>query len=410
LRDWIFSRQHYWGEPIPVIHCPKDGVVPVPDKDLPVTLPEVEHYEPTDTGESPLAAITDWVNVKCPVCGGPAKRETDTMPNWAGSSWYWLRYMDPHNDQVFADPAKMKYWGQVNLYLGGMEHTTLHLLYSRFWNQFLYDRKLIPEPEPYAARRGQGIVLADDGRKMSKSLGNVINPTDIIARYGADAFRLYIMFMAPYDETTPWSDERLNGVSRFVHRVWALATELIANRTPAVSEAEINSGEIAASVDRATHKTLKKVHGDLEGLRFNTMVSTLMEFVNFLNEPKTKSALAQPANADLAQRTVRALILMLAPAAPHLTEELWHRLGEEGSVHTAPWPLYDPELIKDELVTVVVQVNGKVRGQIAASADAAEADIINLATAEPRVAAHLDGKNIANTVYVPRRLVNFVVK
>jgi leucyl-tRNA synthetase len=291
-----------------------------------------------------------------------------------------------------------------------MEHTTLHLLYSRFWNQFLYDQGLVAAPEPYAARRGQGIVLAADNRKMSKSLGNVINPTDIIARYGADAFRLYILFMAPYDETTPWSDERLNGVSRFVHRVWTLANELIANRTPAAGEAEINTGELTAAVDRATHKTLKKIHGDLEGLRFNTMVSTLMEFVNFLNEPKTRAALTGSAYADLAQRTVRALVSMLAPAAPHITEELWHRLGEEGSVHTALWPQYDPELIKDDLVTVVVQVNGKVRGQIAVPADAPEADVINLATTEPRVAAHLDGQQIANTVFVPRRLVNFVVK
>jgi len=410
LRDWIFSRQHYWGEPIPVVHCPKDGVVPVPDYQLPVTLPDVEHYEPTDTGESPLAAISDWVNTTCPKCGGPAKRETDTMPNWAGSSWYWLRYADPKNTQAFADPAKLQYWTPVDLYLGGMEHTTLHLLYSRFWNQFLYDQGLVPTPEPYAARRGQGIVLAADGRKMSKSIGNVINPTDIIARYGADAFRLYILFMAPYDETTPWSDERLNGVSRFVYRVWALAQDLIADRAPATGTAEINTGEIATIVDRATHKALKKVHDDLEGLRFNTMVSTLMEYANFLNEPKTRAALTDPANADLAQRTVRALVLMLAPAAPHITEELWHELGEEGSVHTAPWPAYDPALIKDDVVTVVVQVNGKVRGQLSVPADITEADLINLATAESHAAPYLDGQIIARTVVVPRKLVNFVVR
>jgi leucyl-tRNA synthetase/ADP-ribose pyrophosphatase YjhB (NUDIX family) len=406
LRDWIFSRQHYWGEPIPVIHCPKDGVVPVPDDQLPVTLPEVEHYEPTDTGESPLAAISDWVNVKCPKCDGDAKRETDTMPNWAGSSWYWLRYMDPHNATEFASREAMDYWGEVDLYLGGMEHTTLHLLYSRFWHQFLYDQKLVPTPEPYAARRGQGIVLASDGRKMSKSLGNVINPTDIIARYGADAFRLYIMFMAPYDETTPWSDERLNGVSRFVYRVWSLAQDLSANRTPSGNP----DGTLTTAVDRATHKTLKKVHDDLDGLRFNTYVSTLMEYVNTLNEPKTRAALTDPANSDLAQRTVRALVLMLAPAAPHVTEELWHELGEEGSVHVAPWPAYDPELLKDELVTVIVQVNGKLRGQILAAPDTSEAELINLATAEPHVAPYLDGAKIAKTIVVPRKLVNFVVK
>ncbi len=403
LRDWIFSRQHYWGEPIPIIHCPKDGAVPVPDDQLPVKLPEVEHYEPTDTGESPLAAISEFVNTTCPKCGGPAKRETDTMPNWAGSSWYYLRYMDPHNDHEFAGRANMDYWGMVDIYLGGMEHTTLHLLYSRFWHQFFYDQGLVPTPEPYAARRGQGIVLASDGRKMSKSLGNVVNPTDIVERYGADTFRLYIMFMAPYDETTPWSDERLNGVSRFLYRVWALVQQL---REP---QAEIApNGIIETEVDRTTHKTLKKVHDDLEGMRFNTYVSALMECVNYLNSPANLTAIRN--HPALSERTIRTLILMLAPAAPHLAEELWHELGEQGSVHTAPWPKYDPELIKDDLITIVVQINGKVRGQTTAPADVTEADLINLASIEPKVAALLDGKKVANTIVVPRRLVNFVVK
>jgi len=378
--------------------------VPVPDDQLPVKLPEVEHYEPTGTGESPLAAIPEFVNTACPQCGGPARRETDTMPNWAGSSWYWLRYMDPHNEHEFAARAALDYWGMVDIYLGGMEHTTLHLLYSRFWHQFFYDQGLVPLGEPYAARRGQGIVLAADGRKMSKSLGNVVNPTDIVARYGADTFRLYIMFMAPYDETTPWSDERLNGVSRFLYRVWALVQQL---REPRPA-AGLPGGITETAADRVTHKTLKKVHDDLAGMRFNTYVSTLMEYVNYLNSPDN---LAQIRNLpDLAGRTIRTLILMLAPAAPHLAEELWHELGEQGSVHTAPWPAYNPALIKDDLVTIVVQVNGKVRGQIAAPADASEADLINLATAEPKVAARLEGKKIANTVVVPRRLVNFVAK
>jgi leucyl-tRNA synthetase len=406
LRDWIFSRQHYWGEPIPVVHCPKDGVVPVPDDQLPVTLPEVDHYEPTDTGESPLAAITDWVNTTCPTCGGPAKRETDTMPNWAGSSWYWLRYMDPHNTKAFADPDKLKYWGEVDLYLGGMEHTTLHLLYSRFWHQFLYDQKLVPTPEPYAARRGQGIVLAADGRKMSKSLGNVINPNDVIARYGADSFRLYILFMAPYDETTPWSDERLNGVSRFLYRVWNLAEELIANHQPSGTP----DGTLATRVDRATHKTLKKVHDDFHELRFNTAVSALMEYINVLTEAKTKAALTDPANADLARRTVESLVLMLAPAAPHIAEELWHELGYEESVHVAGWPKYDPQLIKDDVVTVVVQVNGKVRANLALAVDATEDEVKVAAQADPNVAKHLAGATIVKTIVVPRKLVNFVVK
>jgi leucyl-tRNA synthetase len=406
LRDWIFSRQHYWGEPIPVIHCPKDGVVPVPADQLPVTLPDVEHYEPTDSGESPLAAIEDWVNTKCPACGGDAKRETDTMPNWAGSSWYWLRYTDPKNDKAFADPDKLKYWGPVDLYLGGMEHTTLHLLYSRFWHQFLYDEGLVPTPEPYAARRGQGIVLAADGRKMSKSLGNVINPNDIIARYGADSFRLYIMFMAPFDETTPWSDERLNGVSRFLYRTWTLAQDLIANDTPTGTP----DGTFATLVDRATHKTIKKVHDDFHELRFNTTVSALMEYVNFLTDSKTKAALTDPANADLAQRTVRTLILLLAPATPHISEELWEQAGNDGSVHVAPWPAYDPELIKDDVVTVAVQVNGKLRGQVLVAADATEEEVKEVAKADDNVAKHLHGVQIIKTIVVPRKLVNFVVR
>jgi leucyl-tRNA synthetase len=314
--------------------------------------------------------------------------------------------MDPKNDQAFADPEALKYWGAVDLYLGGMEHTTLHLLYSRFWHQFFYDQKLVPTPEPYAARRGQGIVLAPDGRKMSKSLGNVINPMDIIHQYGADAFRLYIMFMAPYDETTPWSDERLNGVSRFVYRVWTLAQDLMANASPSGDP----DGTIATVVDRATHKTIKKIHDDLEAMRFNTVVSALMEYVNTLSEAKTRATLTSPANSDLAQRTVRSLLLLLAPAAPHLAEELWHQLGEERSVHVAPWPQYDPELLKDELVTVIVQINGKLRANLLAAPGATEAELTAAAQADPKVAAHLKGTTITKTIVVPRKLVNFVVK
>ncbi|HUD11347.1 MAG TPA: class I tRNA ligase family protein, partial [Candidatus Saccharimonadia bacterium] len=269
LRDWIFSRQHYWGEPIPIIHCQACGTVPVPDDQLPVKLPDVDHYEPTDTGQSPLAAVESWVNTTCPKCGGSAQRETDTMPNWAGSSWYYLRFMDPHNHKEFAGRDSLNYWGMVDLYLGGMEHTTLHLLYSRFWHQFLFDQGLVPTPEPYAARRGQGIVLAPDGRKMSKSLGNVVNPTDIIASYGADALRLYVLFMAPYDESTPWSDERLNGVSRFLHRVWNVAQDM-SGGSYVMSDSvgyENSLGAFETEVDRATHKTIKKVHDALDGMR-----------------------------------------------------------------------------------------------------------------------------------------------
>jgi leucyl-tRNA synthetase len=409
LRDWIFSRQHYWGEPIPIVHCAKDGVVPVPEDQLPVTLPKVEFYEPTETGESPLAAITDWVNTTCPKCGGPAKRETDTMPNWAGSSWYYLRYIDPHNDQAFADPEKLKYWLPVDLYNGGMEHTTLHLLYSRFWHKFLYDEGLVPTPEPYAKRRSHGMILGPDGRKMSKSIGNVINPDSVIERYGADAVRLYEMFMGPFEDQTAWSDERLNGVSRFLYRVWTLAQDLIANS----AQSEVvggTVGEFALAVDRQTHKTLKKVHEDIESMHFNTMVSGHMEYINFLTAAKTRSELVKPENAALAQRTVRLLVLMLAPAVPHMAEELWRQLGEEGSVHVAAWPKYDPELVKDDLVEVIVQVNGKLRANLVLPVDATEADLTEAAQANEHVAKYLAEGEVIKTIVVPRKLVNFVVK
>jgi leucyl-tRNA synthetase len=409
LRDWIFSRQHYWGEPIPVVHCAKDGVVPVPADQLPITLPEVEFYEPTETGESPLAAITDWVNTTCPKCGGPAKRETDTMPNWAGSSWYFLRYIDAHNDEALADPDKLKYWLQVDLYNGGMEHTTLHLLYSRFWHKFLYDEGLVPMPEPYASRRSHGMILGPDGRKMSKSLGNVINPDSVVKRYGADAVRLYEMFMGPYEDQTAWSDERLNGVSRFLYRVWTLAQELIANDQQAEVPDGV-AGEVTLAVDRQTHKTLKKVGHDIESMHFNTMVSGLMEYVNFLTAAKMRAELVAPEHADLARRTVRALVLMLAPVTPHVAEELWRQLGEEGSVHTAAWPKYDPELLKEDLVEVIVQVNGKLRANLVMPVDASDEELEIAAKADDHVAKYLSEGELIKTIVVPRKLVNFVVK
>jgi leucyl-tRNA synthetase len=410
LRDWIFSRQHYWGEPIPVIHCPTDGVVPVPTDQLPVKLPDVEHYEPTETGESPLAAITDWVNVICPKCGGPAKRETDTMPNWAGSSWYYLRYMDAHNSEEFASTAAMDYWREVDLYLGGMEHTTLHLLYSRFWHQFFYDEGLVPTPEAYRARRGQGIVLASDGRKMSKSIGNVVNPTDIIATHGADTLRLYILFMAPYDETTPWSEDRLNGSSRFVYKVWNLVQDLIDAHGPGRGPKQNRGDAFETSVDRAINKTVKKVHDELHEMRFNTAVSALMEYVNFLSEAKTKAELLKPESGAIAWRAVNTLVQLLAPITPHLSEELWRELGWEGSVHVSGWPQYDPELIKDDLVTVVVQVNGKVRANLVTTPDVSEADLSAAAKADPKVAKYLAEGEIIKTIVIPRKIVNFVVK
>ncbi|HSH31260.1 MAG TPA: class I tRNA ligase family protein, partial [Candidatus Saccharimonadales bacterium] len=417
LRDWVFSRQHYWGEPIPVVHCSKCGVVAVPENQLPVELPAVEHYQPTDTGESPLAAMTDWVNTTCPQCDGPARRETDTMPNWAGSSWYYLRYIDPDNDQAFAGADKLKYWLPVDLYNGGMEHTTLHLLYSRFWHKFMYDQKLVPTPEPYAQRRSHEMILGPDNQKMSKSRGNVINPDAIVGSYGADVLRLYEMFMGPFDETTSWSDERLAGVYRFVNRVWGLAQKLMDSQTSNVThstssgqerQASGTAGAVEAAIDRMTHKTLKKVHEDIAAMRFNTMVSALMEYVNFLHQPDAQQAVT--GNSQLAERTVRHLVLMLAPAAPHLAEELWSQLGEAESVHVAAWPQYDPELIKEDLVEIILQVNGKLRGTMTMPVAADEQQLEETAKTQEAIQRYLDGKKIVKTIVVPRKLVNFVVR
>lgn len=397
LRDWIFSRQHYWGEPIPIIHCQKDGAVPVPEADLPVELPKVEHYEPTDTGESPLAAIDSWVNVDCPVCGGPAKRETDTMPNWAGSSWYYLRYYDAHNNKAFADRQKLDYWGAVDLYLGGMEHTTLHLLYSRFWHQFFYDQGLVPTPEPYAARRGQGIILAADGSKMSKSKGNVVNPSDIIDQgYGADATRLTIAFLAPYDQTTPWSPEGLGGTYRFLQRVWTLCQEV-----QAAKPTQPESHQVAVIVNRL----IKKVSQDLEQLSFNTAIAALMEATNDLYKCKAQDN----ASAKNWIWATEQLLQLLAPFAPHLTEELWHQLGHQQSIHTNPWPTWDDALTVAKEVTVVVQVNGKVRAQLQLPADAAEAEVLAAALKNDHVQQYLDGHQPKKTIFVPNKLLSIVV-
>ncbi len=408
LRDWIFSRQHYWGEPIPIIHCPEHGAVAVPEDQLPVELPEVEHYEPTDTGESPLAAITDWVNTTCPVCDQPAKRETDTMPNWAGSSWYYLRYFDPNNEQAFAARDKLDYWGAVDMYLGGMEHTTLHLLYSRFWHQFLYDQKLVPTPEPYMARRGQGIVLATDNSKMSKSKGNVVNPTQFIEEgYGADALRLAIAFLAPFDQTTPWNSNGIDGTKRFLNRVWMLVQEYL--------EAKGNPGleldtDVMHSLEAAVRQTINiginKVSTDVDRLGFNTAVAAMMECVNTLYVLKTKL----PLNDPVWQQSLPPLIQLLAPFAPHIAEELWQQLGGSGSVHVAKWPRVDLALIRESTVTIVLQVNGKLRSQIEVDADTSEAKIKKLAAGDEKVARNLDGKKVVKTIYVPGKLVNFVVR
>lgn len=394
LRDWIFSRQHYWGEPIPIIHCPKCGVVPVPEQDLPVTLPEVDHYEPTDDGESPLSKIEEWVNVKCPICGADAKRETDTMPNWAGSSWYFLRYPDANNDTKFADFDKMKYWGPVDLYLGGMEHTTLHLLYSRFWHEFFYDQGLVPTPEPYASRRAQGIILAEDGTKMSKSKGNVINPTEIIdSGYGADAMRLTIAFLAPYDMTTAWRTNSVPGMYRFLNRVWNLVQEHLESST---------TGQVP---DQLIHQTVAKVSDDLANLRFNTAIAALMELTNELYKLKTAGVAGEAWRVAL-----KTLLQLLAPFAPHLSEELWYQLGETETIHLTAWPKVDETKLVSEKIVLAVQVNGRVRAEIAVLADVTEAEVTKLALAQPNVQKFTTGQTIVKTIYVPKKLVSIVVK
>jgi len=403
LRDWIFSRQHYWGEPIPIIHCENDGAVPVPDEQLPVELPIVEHYEPTDTGESPLAIIKEWVNVKCPKCGSPAKRETDTMPNWAGSSWYYLRYFDAHNDQAFASQEKLKYWGEVDIYLGGMEHTTLHLLYSRFWHQFFYDQGFVPNPEPYASRRGQGIILAGDGSKMSKSKGNVVNPNDVIEKgYGADSLRMALVFLAPYDQTTLWNNESVAGTFRFLQRVWTLVHEW-KDHNDHSKKNESNSGEI--ELVKITHKAIKHVSADIESMSYNTAIASLMEYVNELYKFKADSGF-ESKDWILA---IESLLKMLAPFAPHITEELWELMGNSESVHVSQWPVHDEKYLLSETMKIVVQINGKVRSTVELHVDSTEEQVIEAAKADSKIASNLAGKEIVREIYVPGRLVNFVI-
>lgn len=393
LRDWVFSRQHYWGEPIPIIHCKICGVVPVPEKDLPVELPYLEKYQPSGTGESPLAKIPEWVNVNCPKCGEKARRETDTMPNWAGSNWYFLRYLDPQNDSSIADPKLMKYWMPIDLYQGGFEHTTLHLLYSRFVYKFLYDIGVVPTKEPYAKRRSHGIVLGTDGRKMSKSFGNVINPDDISRKFGADALRVYEMFMGPFDQTIAWSEESVEGCFRFLKRVWQL------------SKIKVSNEKTSQNLLTSLNKTIKKVDENLENMKFNTAVAAMMEFAN------SWQADAQ----GLRKEDLKTFLVLLAPFAPHMTEELYQRLGAGisnfSSVHLGPWPKYDNKFLKEEEVTIAVQVNGKVRDTIKVkSLDLkVQSTVEHFASLSANVKKHLIGKKIKKVIYVKGRIINFVV-
>lgn len=385
LRDWVFARQRYWGEPIPIVICPKCGFVPLSEDDLPLRLPDVESYEPTDNGESPLAKVRDWVEVTCPHCGGPAERETDTMPNWAGSSWYFLRYMDPHNDKALASPEAIRYWGQVDWYNGGMEHATLHMLYSRFWNMFLHDIGVVPNDEPYAKRTSHGMILGENGEKMSKSRGNVVDPMDVINEYGADTLRLYEMFIGDFEKTAPWSTAAIKGCRRFLDRVWALYDR-------------VQPGDEYDKNVHLVHETIKKVTDDIENMKFNTAIAALMTLVNSFYENGCNRA------------EYALLIQLLNPFAPHITEELWEMLGNQDMLVFEPWPEYDEAKMARDTIELPVQVNGRLRATVTLPRDVSREDALKAALADERIAQAVAGKNVVKNIVVPGKIINIVVK
>ena len=388
LRDWVFSRQRYWGEPIPIVHCEKCGYVPIDESELPLKLPMVESYEPTDNGESPLAKMTDWIETTCPHCGGKAYRETDTMPQWAGSSWYYLRYMDPHNDTALGSKEALEYWSPVDWYNGGMEHTTLHLLYSRFWHKFLYDIGVVPTVEPYAKRTSHGMILGENGEKMSKSRGNVVNPDDIVNEYGADTMRLYEMFIGDFEKAAPWSQASIRGCRRFVERYWNLQNILI------------DGDKIRSELEGPFNKAIKKVGEDIENIKFNTAIATLMALINDISNVKS-----------INREELRIFSILLNPFAPHVTEEVYEQcnLGE-GILAQAQWPEYDESKCIDETVEIVVQVNGKIKAKLNIPTDAQKEEILNLAKSDENVKKAIEGMNIVKEIVVPKKLVNLVVK
>ena len=378
LRDWVFSRQRYWGEPIPIVHCDKCGYVPIPESELPLRLPMVDSYEPTDTGESPLSKITDWVETTCPCCGGKALRETDTMPQWAGSSWYFLRYMDPHNKEALASKEALNYWSPVDWYNGGMEHTTLHLLYSRFWHKFLYDIGVVPTPEPYAKRTSHGMILGENGEKMSKSRGNVVNPDDIVQQYGADTMRLYEMFIGDFEKAAPWNDKGIKGCRRFVERYYNLQEKLV------------DGDEVRPELECSIHKTIKKVSDDIENIKFNTAIASLMALMNDIN-----------AVGSINKKEYAIFSILLNPFAPHVTEEIWStcNLGD-GMVVDQPWPEYDESKCKANEIEIAVQVNGKIKTKLMIPAEAEQAEVIALAKADENVKKSVEGMNVIKEIYV----------
>jgi len=404
LRDWVFSRQHYWGEPIPIIKCPKCGNIAMEENKLPLKLPDVKKYEPTDTGESPLANIKEWVNVKCPKCRGAAKRETDTMPNWAGSSWYFLRYTDPKNNKEFASRKKIEYWMPIDLYNGGMEHTTLHLLYSRFWHKFLFDLDYVNTAEPYKMRRSHGMVLAEDGQKMSKSRGNVVNPDEVIKRHGADTVRLYEMFMGPYGDAIPWNTDSLLGMKRFLDRIWQLNDKCQMTNVKSISNDKISAyggsaeGGQNSKLERIIHQTIKKVSDDIENFKFNTAISALMILANEFEKQES-----------LPREHYEKFLVLLSPFAPHITEELWSELGNKESIFLSRWPKHDPELVKEEEIDLVVQVNGKLRDKIRLATDVSEEEAKKAAMESEKVKKAIDNKPIKKVIFVKGKLVNIVI-
>jgi len=389
LRDWVFSRQRYWGEPIPVVHCSKCGVVPLLEKDLPLKLPRIKKYQPTGTGESPLATVKNWVNTKCPKCKGPAKRETNTMPQWAGSCWYFLRYTDPRNKKEIFEKKKEKYWLPVDLYVGGAEHAVLHLLYARFWHKFLYDLRIVSTKEPFLKLRNQGLVLAPDGQKMSKSRGNVINPDDIIKKYGADTLRLYEMFMGPFEDYIAWDIKGMEGCSRFLNRVWKFI--LINKKNKIKKDKEEN--------ERLLHKLIKKITEDIESFKFNTAISAFMEFLNKL----------EGKNKKVSREFIEKFLILLSPFTPYISEELWFKLDNKRSIFKEFWPKYNPKLVKDEIITLIIQVNGKLRDKIKVPVDIHEDEAKKLTLASEKVKKWIEGKEIKKVIFVPGKLINIVV-
>lgn len=387
LRDWVFSRQRYWGEPIPLIHCEDCGWVPVPEDQLPILLPDLEDYEPSHTGESPLAKITDWVETECPKCGGPGRRETDTMPQWAGSSWYFLRYIDPLNEETFASQEAIDYWMPVDWYNGGMEHTTLHLLYSRFWHKFLFDIGVVPMDEPYAKRTSHGMILGDNNEKMSKSRGNVINPDEIVSEFGADTLRTYEMFIGDFEKSAPWSENGVKGCRRFLERVWKL------------QEILVDGDEYTKELESSIHKTIKKVTEDYETLKFNTGIAALMSLLNEFND-----------HGKITKQDLKTYLILLNPVTPHITEEIWNINEFGGYLHETTWPKYDEEKTKDKVIELPVQVNGRVRGTLVVDISDSQDSIREKAQQDENVSKFLEGKEIIKEIFVPGKIYNIVVK